>query len=171
MQKFDEILKRELSKPVALKNGNGATIEPMEAMVKSVLNNAMKGDLASISFIRMMTKEADPDKVKEAVEKRHQRLKEITGDIIAQLKAERAYDGQDTEIRLVAETAVLVEKLNDLMAEPDFQMVATDIKTGHQTVSPVIALRDKQRDLFQQQLAKLREEALRRSITRKNMRM
>ena len=83
MQKFDEILKRELSKPVALKNGNGATIEPMEAMVKSILNNAMKGDLASISFIRMMTKDADPDKVKEAVEKHHQRLKEITTDIIA----------------------------------------------------------------------------------------
>ena len=67
--------------------------------------------------------------------------------------------------------AIALQKLNDLMAEPDFQMVATDIKTGHQTVSPVIALRDKQRDLFQQQLAKLREEALRRSITRKNMRI
>ena len=44
MKRFDKILRQELSKPVALKNGNGATIEPMEAMVKSVLNNAMKGD-------------------------------------------------------------------------------------------------------------------------------
>jgi hypothetical protein len=44
MKTFDDILRTELQKPVALKNGNGATIEPMEAMVKSVLNNAMKGD-------------------------------------------------------------------------------------------------------------------------------
>lgn len=171
MQKFDEILKRELSKPVALKNGNGATIEPMEAMVKSILNNAMKGDLASISFIRMMTKDNDPDKAKEASERHKKRLQEITDNLVKQLKDEHVFDGQFTEIMMVAETALLVEKLNDLMAEPDFQMVATDIKTGHQTVSPVIALRDKQRDLFQQQLAKLREEALRRSITRKNMRI
>ena len=171
MKTFDDILRTELQKPVALKNGNGATIEPMEAMVKSVLNNAMKGDLAAIAFVRTLTASSDPERERQAQERHQARLAEITGDIIAQLKAERAYDGQDTEIRLVAETAVLVEKLNDLMAEPDFQMVATDIKTGHQTVSPVTALRDKQRDLFQQQLAKLREEALRRSITRKNMRI
>ena len=171
MKTFDDILRTELQKPVALKNGNGATIEPMEAMVKSVLNNAMKGDLAAIAFVRTLTAASDPERERQAHERHKARLAEITGDIIAHLKAGRAYDGQDTEIRLVAETAVLVEKLNDLMAEPDFQMVATDIKTGHQTVSPVIALRDKQRDLFQQQLAKLREEALRRSITRKNMRI
>lgn len=48
MKRFDEILRQELSNPVALKNCNGATIEPMEAMVKSVLSNAMKGDLAAI---------------------------------------------------------------------------------------------------------------------------
>lgn len=171
MQKFDEILKRELEKPIVLKNANGATIEPMEAMVKSILNNAMKGDLASISFIRMMTKDNDPDKAKEASERHKKRLQEITDNLVKQLKDEHAYDGQDTEIMMVAETALLVEKLNDLMAAPDFQVITTDIKTGHQTVSPIIALRDKQRETFQQLLAKLREDAMRRIITRKNMRI
>ena len=43
------------------------------------------------------------------------------------------------------------------------------MKTGHQTVSPIIALRDKQRDLFQAQLQKLRDEALQRIITNKQI--
>ena len=171
MKRFDEILRQELSKPVALKNGNGATIEPMEAMVKSVLNNAMKGDLSAIAFIRMLTTDTDPEKERQTQERHRQRLEDITQRLTRQLRDEHAYDGQDTEIMMVAETALLVEKLNDLMAAPDFQVITTDIKTGHQTVSPIIALRDKQRETFQQLLAKLREDAMRRIITRKNMRI
>ena len=92
-------------------------------------------------------------------------------DIRQKFDQEGLFDGQSIEIRMVAEIKVFTDELTEMMTAPDFQAVSTDMKTGHQTVSPIIALRDKQRDLFQQQLAKLREEALRRSITRKNMRM
>ena len=42
MQSFDELLRQELARPATMKSGG--TIQPMEAMVKSVVNNAMKGD-------------------------------------------------------------------------------------------------------------------------------
>ncbi len=171
MQKFDEILKRELQKPVALKNGNGMTIDPMEAMVKSVLSNAMKGDLSAISFVRMLTRDSDPEKEMEAQQRHRQRLKEITDGMVAQLESEKIYIGQRMEVEEVAEIKILLEDLNNIISSPDFQPVTTDMKSGHQSVSPVIALRDKQRELFQQQFAKLRDESMRRIFARKNMRI
>jgi hypothetical protein len=70
---------------------------------------------------------------------------------------------------MVAEIKVFTDELTEMMTAPDFQAVSTDMKTGHQTVSPIIALRDKQRDLFQAQLQKLRDEALQRMITNKQI--
>lgn len=169
MQSFDELLKAELAKPATMKSGG--TIAPMEAMVKSVVNNAMKGDLASIAFIQNMTKDSDPEKEKEARQQHSERVDAVVKQLTAQLEGEKAYDGQDLEIRDVAEIKVFAEELTQMMAAPDFQAVSTDMKTGKQTVSPVIALRDKQRELWQQQLAKLRQEALQRIITRKNLKI
>ena len=169
MQTFDELLRAELSKPAQMKSGG--TIQPMEAMVKSVVNNAMKGDLASIAFIRNMTKDANPEADRQARERHQERVEKVACDIGQKLGQEGLFDGQSIEIRMVAEIKVFTDELTEMMTAPDFQAVSTDMKTGHQTVSPIISLRDKQRDLFQQQLAKLREEALRRSITRKNMRI
>lgn len=171
MQSFTEILKRELGKPVQLKNGNGATIDPMEAMVKSVLTNAMKGDLASIAFIHNMTKDSDPEREKETQQKHRERVDAIAEQLTKQLKGEKAYDGQDVEIREVAEIKAFVEELTEMMEAPDFQKVSTDMKTGHQTISPIIALRDKQRELFQAQLAKLRQESMQRIIIRKQLKI
>jgi len=171
MQNFQNVLIAELEKPVMLKNGGGATISPIEAMVKSVMTNAMKGDLASISFINLMTRTADPEKEQESRQKHQERVKAISQQLKDQLENEKCYDGQDIEIEAVAETAALLERLNEIISEPDFQMVSTDMKTGHQTVSPVISLRDKQRDLFQQQLNQLRQEAMKRIITKRNMKI
>lgn len=167
MQTFDELLRAELSKPAQMKSGG--TIQPMEAMVKSVVNNAMKGDLASIAFIRNMTKDANPDADRQARERHQERVEKVACDIGQKLGQEGLFDGQSIEIRMVAEIKVFTDELTEMMTAPDFQAVSTDMKTGHQTVSPIIALRDKQRDLFQAQLQKLRDEALQRIITRKQI--
>lgn len=169
MQSFDELLRQELARPATMKSGG--TIQPMEAMVKSVVNNAMKGDLASIAFIQNMTKKSDPSKEQEARQRHRERVNTIAEQLTTQLKGEKAYDGQDVEIREVAEIKAFVDELTDLMADPDFQSVSTDMKTGKQTVSPLIALRDKQRELFQTQLGKLRREAMQRIITRKQLKI
>ena len=43
MQTFEEILQQEMAQPVRIK-GSDATVTPMQAMIKSVMANAMKGD-------------------------------------------------------------------------------------------------------------------------------
>lgn len=177
MQSFDELLKAELARPATYnakdERGNAIKkqIQPMEAMVKSVVNNAMKGDLASIAFIQNMTKDSDPQREQEARQRHLERVDSIADKLTVMLKNERNYDGQDVEIRDVAEIKAFVDELTDMMAAPDFQAVTTDMKTGKQTVSPVIALRDKQRELFQAQLEKLRQDAMSRAIHRRQLKM
>lgn len=167
MQLFQDILKRELSKPVPLKNQPGVTIDPMEAMVKSVMNEAMKGSIQHIAFINAMTRDCDPASDAKERQAHQQQLSEICQRLTDQLKAEGAYDGQNAEIEMLAETQLLVERLNSIIAASDFQPVVTDTRTGHQTVNPVITLRDKQREQFEQILDKLRTDGIRRNFNKK----
>lgn len=164
MQNFQEVLKAELDKPVSLKNQPGATIDPIEAMVKSVMTNAMKGDLAAISFINTMTRSTDPGEDERVRSLHLQEKQQLVNSLINQLQLEGFYEGQVVEVSMIAETAMLVNKLDEMISKPDFQLVITDMKTGHQTVSPVIGLRDKQRELFKIQLQKLRDDAIKRKI-------
>ena len=66
MSKFDEILKEKLETPVPVKGKEGVTMDPMEAMVNALMTNAMKGDIASISFIRNMTNVVNPEQESKA---------------------------------------------------------------------------------------------------------
>jgi hypothetical protein len=69
MQSFDELLQAELSKPMELKQ-NGVKvgqISPLEAMVKSIVTKAGKGDIAAINVVRNMTRkptQEDADETK-----------------------------------------------------------------------------------------------------------
>ena len=171
MQNFDDILQAELAKPVTLKNGNGATILPMEAMVKSVINAAMKGDRSAVNYVRTLTRTADPATEMAERERTASRRENLFHELTEQLRAERLYDGQDAEIRVVAEIAFALERLDDLIAQPDFQFVTTDYKSGHQSVSPLIALRDKQRETFQKEMSRLRQEAMQRIVTKARLKI
>lgn len=169
MKTFQEILSEELSKPVPVK-GSTAQIYPMEAMARAVLSNAIKGDLASIAFISTITRGSDP----EAENAHNAKMQKYRADFAAslqnQLENEGIWDGQQAELDMLADTAVLIEQLTEQMQSSDFQAILTDPKNGHQTVSPLIALRDKQRDIFQQQLEKLRRDAQNRQLIRRQLR-
>lgn len=171
MRNFDDFLRDELDKPVTLRKEGQVVghISPMEAAAKSLVAKASQGDLSAISFIRQMTRTTNPDQETKAKAEYDLQIAEVSEKIKSQLEKDKLYDGQDLEIRSVSEIAVTLNKLSEIMSHPDFQLVATDIKTGHQTISPVIQLRDKQRDLFQQQIQKLRDDALRRILTIKQM--
>lgn len=169
MQNFDDILRAELEKRLPVRGKEGQTIEPMEAMVRSLMKKAVDGDIASIAFIRNMTRTSDPVAEAAAQARHTERVATVAGTLTEQLKNEGAWDGQSTELEQLAETVVLIEQINEMMAAPDFQLVTTDARTGHQAVSPLIALRDKQRDMFQQQLNKLRQEAINRIIARRHL--
>lgn len=171
MSTFDEILKEKLQTQVPVKGKEGVKIDPMEAMVNALMANAMKGDIASISFIRNMTNTTDPIKEIEAQQAYTLYVAQVADRLKHQLMEEKAWDGQQTEVEMLADTAIMVEKLSRATAKPDFQAVITDPRTGKQTVSPLIALRDNQRELFDKQLAKLRREAINRMMVRKNMKL
>ena len=166
MSTFDKILKEKLQKPVKAKGDGGKTMTPEEAMVNALLNNAMKGDIASISFIRNVTKVCDPEAETKALREHTENVKAIAVSLKEQLEEEGVWDGQATEVAMLAETAVFFDNLTRQMASPDFQEVVTDPRSGKQTVSPLIALRDSQRELFDKQLAKLRQDAINRRIIR-----
>lgn len=165
MENFRDLLREECEKPVVLPSGG--VMSPIQIMVKSVKNNAMKGDLASIAFIDAMMRDIDQEKTQQKREAHAQRVQEKSQRLVEQLKNEGAYDGQDTEIAQVAEIAETLDRLNEIMADPEFQMVTTDFKSGRQTISLVIALRDKQRELFQKEMQKLRDDAAFRALRRK----
>lgn len=165
MENFRDLLLQELQKPELLQNGK--TMDPMAVIVRSVKVNAMKGDLASIAFIDMMTRNADPGEQARQREEHSTRVRELQAQLTEQLKGEGAYDGQDLEIAQVAEIAETLERLNSMISAPGFQMVVTDFKSGRQTISPAIALRDKQREQFQKELQKLRDDATGRALLRK----
>ena len=169
MSKFDEILKEKLATPVPVKGKEGVTMDPMEAMVNALMTNAMKGDIASISFIRNMTNVVNPEQESKAQSEYTQYVADVADRLKHQLMDENAWDGQQTEVEMLADIAIMVEKISRQMAMPDFQAVITDPRTGKQTVSPLIQLRDNQRELFDRQFAKLRNEAINRQIIRKNL--
>ena len=172
MSTFDEILKEKLQTPVPVKGDKtGKTIDPTEAMVNALMANAMKGDIASIAFIRNMTQTADPEKDEKAQDEHFHTVRDYAEKLRQQLINEKAWDGQTTELVMVAETAAFIDELSQRIAAADFQPVTTDLRTGKQTVSPLIQLRDQQRELFDKQLAKLRQEGISRQITRKNLRL
>lgn len=169
MKTFQEILSEELSKPVPVK-GTTAQIYPMEAMARAVLSNAVKGDLASIAFISTMTRGSNPEAERTHSEKMQKYRADFAASLQNQLENEGIWDGQQAELDMLADTAVLIEQLTEQMQSSDFQAILTDPKNGHQTVSPLIALRDKQRDIFQQQLDKLRRDAQNRQLIRRQLR-
>lgn len=165
MDNFRDILREECEKPVQFPSGG--VMSPIQVMVRSVKNNAMKGDLAAIAFIDTMLRDTDQEETEQKRAAYRQRRQATARQLIEQLKNEGAYDGQDTEIIQVAEIAETLYRLNEMMADPGFQMITTDFKSGRQTISPVIALRDKQRELFQKEMQKLRDDAVGRAMRRK----
>ena len=116
MQDLESLIKQRLSKPV--KNSSGATLlndegQPLtalDAMVMSVVNNAMKGDIASLLFVQNITRSRTADD--EYFSQQQKLLKEKKEYIKTQLDAEGLYINQDEEIERVAGT-LLVCSRND----------------------------------------------------------
>ena len=88
---FEEILQRALDKPVPVKGKEGVTLSAMEAMVNALMNNAMKGDIASIAFINNMTKVHDVEREEKALEAHTKRLEERCQELREMLECENNY--------------------------------------------------------------------------------
>lgn len=179
MESFEDLLRARLAAPIKDKTGrviiNQDTREAMtamEAMVMSVVNNAMKGDIASIAFIRNFSKQ--PDQNSQLQQQMEAKLKTVIDSITKQLQGERLYDGQDSEIAMLAETQMLVDKLTEQMHQADYEPTITEYRRDGSTqtvINPLTKLRDEQQDRFRAQLDKLRKDALNRILNKRNMKL
>lgn len=173
MQSFDELLQRELTKPMELKQ-NGVKvgeITPLEAMVKSIVTKAGKGDIAAINVVRNMTRRPTDEDSDEA-RRREQRVADYERQLTDQFKGENIYDGQQQELRILAESRYMVDMLARRMQQADFEPLITEYLqngTTRQTRNPLIDMHKEAKRIFDTDLQRLREEAMRRFITRKQM--
>lgn len=166
---FNTLLRQRLVAPVKDKQGNllmnqdtGSYMTALDAMVMSVVNNAMKGDIASIAFIRNITNSGHTSDDDEIVRQRKDMSENMRKQLTEQLKNEGFYDGQDFEIGMLADTAILIEELNQQIRRPDFSATIseyTSIGNTKTVVNPILTMRDQQQDKFRQQIDKIRKDA------------
>lgn len=123
MQQFEELLQRELSQQVKIK-GTEATVSPMEAMIKSVTANAMRGDLQAIAFIRAMTAPATTDDDRQHVEAEQQRLTATTDELRHNLTQQGLPPtGYDTELELLARQLITLRRVAEATDMPRFRTI------------------------------------------------
>lgn len=175
MQDLETLIKQRLAKPV--KNSSGATLlndegQPLtalDAMVMSVVNNAMKGDIASLLFVQNITRSRTADD--EYFSQQQKLLKEKKEYIKTQLDAEGLYINQDEEIERVAGTLLVCTRLERLMMESDNQDIVSEFKkdgTSTVKISPLNEIRDKYVRMYSEQLNELKTNALRSVLNIKN---
>ena len=175
MQSFDELLQAELSKPMELKQ-NGVKvgqISPLEAMVKSIVTKAGKGDIAAINVVRNMTRKPTQEDADET-KRREELVNEYQRKLTDQFKGEKVYDGQDEELRLLAETRYMVDVMARKMQQADFEPLITEYTQNggtKQTRNPIIDMHKEAKKQFDTDLQRLRQEALQRIITRKHLKI
>lgn len=175
MMSFDEVLQRELRRPMELKQ-NGVKvgeISPLEAMVKSLVTKAGKGDIAAINVVRNMTRQSTQEDDQET-ERRERLVDEYQKQLTTQFKGEKIYDGQDTELRMLAESRYMVDLLTRRMQQADFEPMLTEYTQSggtKQTRNPIIDMHKEVKKQFDADLQRLRQEAMQRIITRKQLKI
>lgn len=175
MQSFDELLQMELTKPMELKQ-NGVKvgqITPLEAMVKSIVTKAGKGDIAAINVVRNMTRKPTQDDADETA-RREAAVNAYEQQLIAQFKGEKVYDGQDNELRMLAESRYMVDVLARRIQQADFEPLITEYTQSggtKQSRNPIIDMHKEAKKQFDADLSRLRQEAIQRIITRRNMKL
>lgn len=163
-QSLENLLKKKLQEPVknkagsVLLNENKQPMTALEAMVMSIVNNAMKGDLASMAFIHNFT--AKHNVTDETITATRQ---ETFQKVKSQLEKERLYYGQDIEIENVVSTLLVLQRLQSRMLQPEHSDIIQEFnKNGGQLMklSPLNEWRDKYQKAYTEQMKELRQESL-----------
>lgn len=174
MKTLEQILTARLSVPVrnkagqTLTNEQGEELLPMEAMVMSVMQNAMRGDIQSITFIRNFTQKATDDPLYRTFQEQQEQQNEES--IRAQFVADGIYDPSiDFQIEQLANTLLIVQRLERQMRESAHNDIQTDVsRTGQTTIrlSQLDDIRNKQLEKFNADLQQLRSITLQRVAIR-----
>lgn len=123
MQKtFEEILREKMAVPVSIK-GKDATVLPMEAMVLSVMNDAMRGNIAAILFIRSLT-ERNTGTDEDFIRQRQAILTQTIAELHRELQADGLEIGIDSaELQLIARQLLTLRTIAETMDTPTHRPV------------------------------------------------
>lgn len=176
MKTIEEILQERLAAPVRQKSGailtndQGEPLLPLEAMIMSVMTNAMRGDIAAIAFIQNLTKKQAPDDPAWRAYQQQQLIENIA-DIKAQLDADHIYEpSTDVEIDRLANSLLIIQRLEAKMRESGHEDITTETnRSGQQSarLSIIDDLRNKLLKQFNADLRQLRQDAQNRFIMRR----
>lgn len=132
---FEEVLREKMAQSVTTRDpqtkkvkidertGEPLKIMPMEAMVMAVMNNAMKGDIGSILFIRGLTERRREDS-DEWEEKTQKRLQDTIEELRQELKGQRfSTDEVATELEMLARQLVVLREVADITTEAGHQHI------------------------------------------------
>jgi hypothetical protein len=149
---------------------NGNPLTAVQAIAMSILQNAMRGDIQSATFIRNISRSSG-ENMEERLRQQQERLSVVAEKIRADLESEGLYLGQDIEIEQIAQNVLLIESLNRQMQLPDYEDMVQEYRRDGSTaarVNPLHDLRDKYQKAFFQDLKELRAEAVRRKVNIRN---
>lgn len=166
---LEDLIIQKLSMVVNTKDGRTATdnegkpLTPKAAIALSILNNAMKGDIQSATFIRNVTRSATSQDVEQRRQQYARHLEDIRKQIQTELESEQLYIGQDMEIEQLAKTKILIDRMSEAMQEPDYEDIITEYKhdgTTTQRINPLHDRWDKLQKQFLQDFKDMRSDAL-----------
>ena len=168
---LNDYLQEALYTPMQIKGKEGATIMPMDAIAKALLNNAVKGDVPSILTLQNMMRKPDPEGDRRRSERREAMLTANRQRLEDALRSDCIYmKSLDIEIGALAQTLTLISDIEEQMQQPGFQNLLTDFQkngTTTQRLNPLIELRDKYQAQFKKEWQELRNDALRRKMMKR----
>ena len=169
MQKtFETILREKMAVPVNVKGKENATVLPMEAMVLSVMNKAISGDIAALQFVRAITEQHDTDDDIRQREQAAHKLADTESELLAELHA----DGLDVpqnmaELELIARQLVTLRRIADIMDGPAHRDVIITPQRNGSERTELSATNRIFNDLYKQWKADW--QALRQSLVNRQM--
>lgn len=163
---FSDILREKMAN-TTLKSKDGSDVTPLEAMVMSVMNNAMKGDISAIQFISNLTSQEQWAVTPEWQRAQEEKLAECE----AQLRAELETDGFAVEIERLAQQMMTLKRIETLMLQPGHQDIESRTQRDGTNQMQLSATNRIYGDLlkqFRHELKELRTDALRQKVNMRN---
>lgn len=142
VQDLSELIAKKMQQTVKNKQGqvivneDGMPMTTMEAIAMSIVQNAMKGDAASIVLVRNLTKRiATQEESQEAQQKYESRVNGYVEQIKKELEGDNLWFGQQMDVEYIAKTMCVADRLEMIMQSPDFEDMIVEIKKdGTQTM-------------------------------------
>ena len=170
---LSELITRRMKQTVRSKDGrvlvneDGTPMTIMEAIATTIVQNAMKGDTASILLARnLMQKNVTEEERRKSDEDYRLSIAEKTKAIEDELKEDGLWYGDTIEMRLLAGVLCEVERIESVMQDPGYDDIVTEIRKDGSQVSYINPLHSRL-DELRKQIRQYRQQIWDKELERK----